>query len=57
MVGVAYTLGQTALVDWLTIILAILSAIALFRFTINSAWLVVAGGAIGLFSHLLKLIN
>ncbi|MDZ7994524.1 MAG: chromate transporter [Nostoc sp. EfeVER01] len=53
MAGVTYTLGQAALVDWLTIIMAILSAIAVFRFKINSAWLVLAGGAIGLASHIL----
>ncbi|MBD2208682.1 chromate transporter [Nostoc linckia FACHB-104] len=53
MAGVTYTLGRAALVDWLTIILAILSAIAVFRFKINSAWFVLAGGAIGLASHLL----
>lgn len=53
MAGVTYTLGRAALVDWLTIILAILSAIALFRFQINSAWLVLAGGAVGLASHIL----
>lgn len=54
MAGVTYTLGQTALVDWLTIIMAIVSAIAVFRFNINSAWLVLAGGAIGLVSHILN---
>ncbi|MHC0064120.1 chromate transporter [Nostoc sp. UIC 10890] len=53
MAGVTYTLGQAALVDWLTIIMAILSAIGVFRFKINSAWLVLAGGAIGLASHIL----
>ncbi len=53
MAGVTYTLGRAALVDWLTIIMAILSAIAVFRFKINSAWLVLAGGAIGLASHIL----
>ncbi|BAY93344.1 MULTISPECIES: chromate transporter [unclassified Tolypothrix] len=53
MAGVTYTLGRATLVDWLTIILAILSAIAVFRFKINSAWLVLAGGAIGLASRLL----
>ncbi|MBD2252573.1 chromate efflux transporter [Nostoc parmelioides] len=52
MAGVTYTLGQAALVDWLTIILAIVSAIAVFRFKINSAWLVLAGGAIGFVSHI-----
>jgi chromate transporter len=53
MAGVTYTLGRAALVDWITIIMAILSAIAVFRFKINSAWLVLAGGAIGLASHIL----
>ncbi|MDZ8223015.1 chromate transporter [Nostoc sp. ChiVER01] len=53
MVGVTYTLGRTALVDWLTIIVAIVSAIAVFKFKINSAWLVLAGGALGFASHIL----
>jgi chromate transporter len=53
MAGVTYSLGQAALVDWVTIVLAILSAIAVFRFKINSAWLVLAGGLIGLVSHIL----
>ncbi|BAY09477.1 chromate transporter [Calothrix sp. NIES-2098] len=57
MAGVTYTLGRAALVDWLTIIVAILSAIAVFRFKINSAWLVLAGGAIGLGLHLLNFIS
>ncbi|MBD2517760.1 chromate transporter [Nostoc sp. FACHB-973] len=52
MAGVTYTLGQAALVDWLTITMAIVSAIAVFRFKINSAWLVLAGGAIGLASRM-----
>ncbi|MBD2344484.1 chromate efflux transporter [Anabaena subtropica] len=54
MAGVTYTLGQAALIDWLTIIMAIVSAIAVFRFKINSAWLVLAGGAIGFASHILN---
>ena len=57
MAGVTYTLGRAALVDWLTIIVANLSAIAVFRFQINSAWLVLAGGAIGLASHLLGFMS
>jgi chromate transporter len=52
MAGVTYTLARTALVDWLTIVLAIVGAIALFRFRVNSAWLVIGGGAIGLLRHL-----
>jgi chromate transporter len=53
MGGVLFTLGQTALVDPVTIIVLFGSAIALFQFKINSAWLVLAGGVIGLLSHLL----
>nr|WP_242033586.1 chromate efflux transporter [Phormidium sp. FACHB-592] len=53
MAGVAYTLGQTTLTDGLTVVLAMLSAIAVFRFRVNSAWLVLAGGAIGLASYIL----
>ncbi|MFN6565355.1 MAG: chromate transporter [Nostoc sp. ChiSLP01] len=52
MAGVTYTLGRAALVDWLTITLAIVSAIVVFRFKINSAWLVLAGGAIGFVSRI-----
>lgn len=54
MAGVTYTLAQTALVDGLTIGLAILSAIAVFRFKVNSAWIVLAGGAIGWVASLLS---
>ena len=55
MAGVTYTLGRTALVDGWTIGLAVLSAIAVFRFRINSAWLVLAGGVAGLVLHLTAL--
>lgn len=48
MAGVTFQLGRAALVDLPTILLAILAAVLLFRFKINSAWLVLAGGIIGL---------
>lgn len=48
MAVVAYTLAQAALIDFLTIILMLLSLLAVFRFKINSAWLVIAGGVVGL---------
>lgn len=57
MVGVTYTLGRAAIVDWLTIIVAVFSAIAVFQFKINSAWLVIAGGAIAVILHLLGWIS
>jgi chromate transporter len=55
MAGVTYTLATAALVDWLTVVLAVLSALLVFRFKINSAWLVIAGGVIGLGLHLVGL--
>ncbi|MGD1906945.1 MAG: chromate transporter [Leptolyngbyaceae cyanobacterium] len=57
MAGVTYTLARAAVEDWMTLIVAILSAIAVFRFKLNSAWLVLAGGAIGLVLHLTGLIH
>ena len=57
MAGVTYTLGQAAIVDWLSVVVAILSAIAVFRFKINSAWLVLAGGGIGFAAYQFGLIG
>jgi len=48
MAGVTLQLGKAALIDCFTLSLALLSAPALFRFKINSAWLVLTGGVIGL---------
>ena len=52
MAVVSYTLGRAALVDWLTVVLALVSAIAVFRFKVNSVWLVLAGGVLGLLLRL-----
>lgn len=52
MAGVTWQLGQTAIVDWPTLALALMSAFVLFRFKINSCWIVLAGGAIGLLYRL-----
>jgi chromate transporter len=48
MAGVTWQLGRAALIDPPTVLLAIVAAILLFRFKLNSAWLVLAGGVIGL---------
>jgi chromate transporter len=45
---VLFQLGQAALVDPLTVFLAITSALLLVRFRINSVWLMVGGAAIGM---------
>ncbi len=47
MAVVAYELGRTALVDARTLLLAVASGVVLLRFRVNSAWLVLAGAAIG----------
>lgn len=48
MVAVAWQLGRSALVDPLTISIALISALLLFRFQLNSTWLILAGAAAGL---------
>ncbi|HYC92536.1 MAG TPA: chromate transporter [Thermoanaerobaculia bacterium] len=48
MAVVTWQLGRAALVDLTTVALAIASAIVLWRFRLNSAWLVLAGAAVGL---------
>ncbi len=48
MAGVTWQLGRSAIIDIPTFLLALTSAALLFTFKINSAWLVLAGGLIGL---------
>lgn len=50
MAGVTWQLGRAAIIDWLTALLAVIAAVLIFRFKINSAWLVLAGGIVGLLS-------
>ncbi|MDX2216150.1 MAG: chromate transporter [Oculatellaceae cyanobacterium bins.114] len=55
MAVVTWQLGQAAIVDWLTIGIAVIGAIALFYYKVNSAWLVIAGGLLGLCGQLFNL--
>ncbi len=48
MAAVTWQLGRAALVDGVTVALGLLSTIALFRARVNSAWLVLGGGLVGL---------
>ncbi len=48
MAGVVWDLGHTAVVDPLTGVVASAAFVALARWRLNSAWLIAAGGAIGL---------
>lgn len=55
MAAVSYQLGRSSIVDWLTIGLAVVSAILLLRYRINSAWLVLGGGLAGVAAQFLRL--
>jgi chromate transporter len=52
MAGVTWQLGRSAVVDWFTATLAIIAAIVLVRWKINSAWLVLAGALIAVIVRL-----
>jgi chromate transporter len=54
MAAVTYQLGRSAIVDWLTIALAVASAILLLRFRINSAWLVLGGALAGIAAQFVR---
>jgi chromate transporter len=54
MAAVSYQLGRSAIVDWVTIGLAMASAVLLFRFRINSAWLVLGGAVVGIAAGLVR---
>jgi chromate transporter len=48
MAVVAWQLGRAAIAGWLTALIFLASAIALFRFRLNSAWLIAGAALIGL---------
>jgi chromate transporter len=47
MIAVTWDLGRAAIIDAPTVALAAVGAVALIRFRINSAWLIVGGGIVG----------
>lgn len=53
MAGVSWQLGRAAIVDPATALLALFALVLLVRFRVNSAWLVIGGGACGLALQLL----
>lgn len=48
MAAVTLLLGRDALVDVVTVILAVAALGVLLRFKLNSAWLIITGGAVGI---------
>jgi chromate transporter len=55
MVVVSAQLARTAIVDWFTLVVAVLSAVLLFRYRVNSAWLILGCAAAGVLMLLLGL--
>jgi chromate transporter len=53
MAGVTWQLGRAAIVDAPTLGLAAVSVFVLFRFRVNSVWIILAGGLMGLAYRLL----
>lgn len=47
MVVVAWQLGKASIRDWLTILILAASVVAVFRFKVNSAWLILGAGVVG----------
>jgi chromate transporter len=54
MAVVTWQMGRASLVDLDTVLLAGASLIALLRFRLNSAWLVLMGGFVGILLHVVS---
>jgi chromate transporter len=52
MAAVAWQLGVTSIVDLVTLIVAVVAAVLLIRYRVNSAWLVLGGAAAGFLARL-----
>ncbi len=48
MAGVTWELGRSGIIDVFTIVLAVASFVLVFRFKVNSVWLILGGGALGI---------
>jgi len=53
MAVVAWQLGKASIVDWATLAIFGVSLIALLRFRVNSAWLILAAAVLGLAARVL----
>lgn len=54
MVVVSAQLARTAIVDWPTLFIGFASAVLLFRYRVNSGWLIAGGAAAGALSMLAR---
>jgi chromate transporter len=55
LAAVSWQLGRAALVDVATVALAVVAAIALLRYRVNSAWLVLLGAIVGVAWNVFRL--
>lgn len=55
MLGVTWQLGRAGVVDWFTIALAIVALFLVFRFKVNSAWLILGGALLGVVYKILQI--
>jgi chromate transporter len=53
MAAVTLQVGRASLIDWPTILLALVATLVLLRYKVNSTWLVLAGGIAGIVIHAL----
>jgi chromate transporter len=51
MAVVAWQLGRASVIDWLTFSILVVSVIAVFRFRLNSAWLILGAAMVGWISR------
>ncbi|MDP2919975.1 MAG: chromate efflux transporter [Dehalococcoidia bacterium] len=54
MVGVTWELGRAGVTDWFTIALTVTALVLVFRFKMNSAWLILGGGILGVVYRVLS---
>jgi chromate transporter len=54
MAAVAWQLGTSSIVDVLTAALALVAAMLLIRYRVNSAWLVLGGGTAGVLASAIR---
>ena len=52
MAAVTVDLARAALVDWVTVVVALAAAVLLIRFRVNSTWLIIGGAVVGLLSSM-----
>ena len=48
MAAVTWELARAAVTDWPTALLALVAAVLLIRLKVNSVWLILGGGVLGL---------